>query len=67
MQVVNDSAERTILLAKSYHNKLTTNPNERFRLQQVVPLLRRKILDKRKFTLLKTNLADDPVPSPEET
>ena len=29
MQVVNDSAERSILLAKIHHNKLTTNPNER--------------------------------------
>ena len=29
MQVVNDSAEKNTLLAKTYHNKLTTNPNRR--------------------------------------
>ena len=29
MQVVNDSAERAILLAKIYQNKLTTNSNEK--------------------------------------
>ena len=40
MQVVNDFAERAILLAKTYHNKLTTNPNERSHLYQVVPMLR---------------------------
>ena len=56
MQVVNDSAERPIFLAKTYHNNLTTNPNERSHLYQVVPMLRRKIPDKRKSTLLKTNL-----------
>ena len=39
MQVVNDSAERTILLAKIYHNKLTTNPNKRSRLYQEVSML----------------------------
>ena len=59
MQVVNDSAERAILLAKTYHNKLTTNPNERSDLYQVVPMLRRKSPDKQKSTLLKTNLVDD--------
>ena len=59
MQIVNDSAERAILLVKTYHNKLTTNPNERSHLYQVVPMLRRKISDKRNSTLLKTNLVDD--------
>ena len=59
MQVVYDSAERAILLAKIYHNKLTTNPNETSHLYQVVPMLRRKIPYKRKSTLLKTNLVDD--------
>ena len=59
MQVVNDFAERAILLAKTYHNKLTTNPNERSHLFQEVPMLRWKISDKRKSTLLKPNLVDD--------
>ena len=59
MQVVNDSAERAILLAKTYLNKLTTNPNERSHLYQVVPILQRKILNKRKSTLLHTNFVDD--------
>ena len=59
MQVVNDSAERAILLAKTYHSKLTTNPNETSHLYQVRPMLRRKISDKRKYTLLKTNLVND--------
>ena len=59
MQIVNDSAERAILLAKTYLNKLTTNPNKRSRLYQVVPMMRWKIPDKRKFKLLKTNLVDD--------
>ena len=59
MQVVNDSAERAISLAKTYHKKLTANPNERSHLYQVVPMLRRKIPDKRKCTLLKINLVDD--------
>ena len=58
MQVVNDSAERAILLAKTYHNKLTTNPNERSHLYQVVLMLQKKISDKLKSTLLKTNLVD---------
>ena len=60
MQVVNDSAESAILLAKTYHNKLTTNPNEKSHLYQMVPTwypLRRKIPDKRKSTL--TNVVDD--------
>ena len=56
MQVANDSAEKAILLAKTYHNKLTTNPNERSHLYQVVPMLRKKNPNKRKCTLLKTNL-----------
>ena len=55
MHVANDSAERAILLAITYHNKLTTNPNERSYLYHVVPMLQRKIQDKRKSTLLKTN------------
>ena len=38
MQAVNDFAERAILLAKTYHNKLTTNPNEISHLYQVVPM-----------------------------
>ena len=59
MQVVNDSAVRAILLAKTYHNKLTTNLNERSHLYQVVPMQQRKIPDMRKSTLLKTNLVDD--------
>ena len=59
MKVVNCSAERAMLLTKTYHNKLTTNPNERSHLYQVVPTLRRKNSDKRKSTLLKTNLLDD--------
>ena len=59
MQVVNDSAERAILLAKTYLNKLTTNPNERSDLYLVVSMLQRKIPDKRKSLLLKTNLVDD--------
>ena len=59
MQDVNDSAERAILLAKTYHNKLTTNSNQRSHLYQVIPMLRRKIPDKRKSTLLKTHLVND--------
>ena len=59
VQVVNDSAERAILLAKICHNNLTTNPNEKSHLYQVVPMPRRKILDKRKSTLMKTNLVED--------
>ena len=59
MQVVNDSAERAISLAKTYHNKLIANRNERSHLYQAVPMLRRKIPDKRKCTLLKINLVDD--------
>ena len=59
MQVVNNSAERAMLLVKIYHNKLTTSPNQRSPLNQVVPMLRRKIPDNRKSTLLKTNLVDD--------
>ena len=59
MQVVNDSAERAVLLVKTYHNKLTTNPNERPHLYHVVSMLRRKIPDKQKSTLLITNLVDD--------
>ena len=59
MQIVNDSAERAILLAKTYLNKLTTNPNERSDLYLVVSMLQRKIPDKRKSLLLKTNLVDD--------
>ena len=59
MQVVNDSAEITILLAKTYHKKLTTNPNERSHLYQVVLKLERKIPNKRKSTLLKTNPVDN--------
>ena len=50
MQVVYDSAEIAILLAKIYHNKLTTNQNERSHLYQVVPMQQRKIPDKRKST-----------------
>ena len=42
MQVVNDSAERAILLAKTYRNKLSTNPNKRSHLYQVVSMLRKK-------------------------
>ena len=59
MQVVNDSAERAILLAKTYRNKLTPNPNKRSHFYQKVSMLRKKIPDKRKSTLLKTNLVDD--------
>ena len=60
MQVVNDSAERALLLAKTYHKKLTSaNQNQSSHLYQVVPMLRRKIPDKRKSTLLKTNLVDN--------
>ena len=59
MQVVNDTAERAILLAKTYHSKLTTNPNETSHLHQVLPMLRRKISYKRKYTLQKTKLVDD--------
>ena len=60
MQVVDDSAESATLLAKTYHKaKLTRNPNERSHLYKVVPMLRRKIPDYRKSTLLKTNLVDD--------
>ena len=59
MQVVNDSAERAILLAETYHNKLTTNPNARSHFYQEVPMLRRKIPGKRKSTILKTKLVDD--------
>ena len=58
MQVVNDSAERAILLAKTYHNKSTINPNKKSHLYQVVPMQQRKIPDKRKSTLLKTNLVN---------
>ena len=57
--IVYDSAERAILLAKTYYDKLTTNPNERPYLKQVVPMLPRKISDKRKSILLKTNSIDD--------
>ena len=42
MQVANASAERATLLAKTYHNKLTTNPNERSHLYQVVLMLQKK-------------------------
>ena len=42
-----------------YHNKLTTNSNQRSHLYQMIPMLRRKILDKRKSTLLKTHLVND--------
>ena len=59
MQVVYDSAERAILLANTNHDKLTTNLNEKSHLYQVVPMLRKKISDKWKSTLLKTNLVDD--------
>ena len=59
MQVVNDSAERAILLAKTYCNKLSTNPNKRSHLYQVVSMLRKKIPEKRKSTLTKTSLVDD--------
>jgi len=61
LQVTNDAAERAILLAKTYHNKLTTAPAQRSNLYQVVPELRKKIPDKRKTTLLKANLVDDEV------
>ena len=52
MQVVNDSAERAILLAKTYLNKLTTNPNKRSHVYHMVPMQQRKIPDKQEYTLL---------------
>ena len=42
MQVVNASAERAILLAKTYHNKLTTTSNQRSHLYQWYPCCEEK-------------------------
>ena len=59
MQVINDPAERAILLAKTCHNKLTTDSAEKSQLYQVLLVMRKKIPNKQKATLLKTNFVDD--------
>ena len=56
MQVTNDAAERSILLAKTLHNKLTKKPNQKSALYHTIPQLRRRINDTKKSTLFTTDI-----------
>ena len=57
IQVTNDAAERSILLAKTLHNKLTYKKKKKSALYQTIPELRRIIPNCNKSTLLNTDLS----------
>ena len=56
MHVTNDAAERSILLAKTLHNKLTKKPNQKSALYHTIPQLRRRINDTKKSTLFTSDI-----------
>ena len=57
MQVTNDAAERSILLANTLHNKLTKKSNQKSFLYHTIPELRKMIKDTRKSTLFSTDIS----------